>query len=454
MTKNKSAEVFRSGLLVFVFALCLRFLVFSISTPTWINVDEFHYLSRGKMISNGLLPYTDFIFSYPTGAALLFTLQHFLLEDAWILTRVFTILVDACNSYLIFRLATFIYNKKAGVIAALIYIMTPIAIFTNMASLSESYNLLFILTALKLLYREKPKYFFAGYCLAFSLFIKYYTLLFLLPPLLYFTHQNPKSRNILVYTPLFFILFLLVSVSDVGNLIQQTLINSYLFQECNFFMRIYMVILFLVFLQPHVLFAFKSFFKKSFVHLWWYSSLFYLIFPRIFEHNFMLTLPASCMIAGNYFSEKISSLPNPKKIFSNKINSFYALTLLIILISFFLMLEFHMLSLIYNINPQHRFEKVSPVVTYIKEHSSRDDFILSDYGEYTYLAQRKQLLGYMWGYRDVFTSKDLISNLGESSLIVVTYPDTYPPGFIDYLEREYDFVEFEGGICVFQKQVH
>ncbi len=235
MTKNKSAEVFRSGLLVFVFALCLRFLVFSISTPTWINVDEFHYLSRGKMISNGLLPYTDFIFSYPTGAALLFTLQHFLLEDAWILTRVFTILVDACNSYLIFRLATFIYNKKAGVIAALIYIMTPIAIFTNMASLSESYNLLFILTALKLLYREKPKYFFAGYCLAFSLFIKYYTLLFLLPPLLYFTHQNPKSRNILVYTPLFFILFLLVSVSDVGNLIQQTLINSYLFQECNFF---------------------------------------------------------------------------------------------------------------------------------------------------------------------------------------------------------------------------
>jgi hypothetical protein len=37
-------------------------------------------------------------------------------------------------------------------------------------------------------------------------------------------------------------------------------------------------------------------------------------------------------------------------------------------------------------------------------------------------------------------------------LVVVTNERNYPPGFVDYLEKDFEFKEFGGGIRVFWKR--
>ena len=110
-----------------------------------------------------------------------------------------------------------------------------------------------------------------------------------------------------------------------------------------------------------------------------------------------------------------------------------------------------MISMIYKNNPQPLFSDVSPVISYVKENTKDGDVILSDRAEFAYLSQRRSLLNYIWGHKWFFTADGLINKLNESTLIVVAEENNYPTGFVDYLEKDYDVKEFNGGFKVFQK---
>jgi hypothetical protein len=159
------------------------------------------------------------------------------------------------------------------------------------------------------------------------------------------------------------------------------------------------------------------------------------------------------VIAGGYLAGKINfSSFNARKLLFRGVSSIPVVSLFLTALFVLILLEFQLVSVLYHNNPQHLFSVVSPVVSYIKENTREGDVVLSDYGEFPYLAQRRPMLAYIWGYREFFRADDLIGKLSDSTLVVVTNERNYPPGFVDYLEKDFEFKEFGGGIRVFWKR--
>lgn len=439
----------KSNALVWIFfiTLLVRLTVFAFSTPTWINVDEFFYLTQGKMLANGYRLYLDFPSPYPPGAALLFTLQHFLLDDAWIYTRLLTILLDCLNACLIYRLAGLVTKNGSQSLASLLYIFNPLSLFSNAASISETYTLLLVLTGYYMLLKKKPSFLIAGWALAYTLFVKYYIVFFVLPPILYLCWKNKDLRKILVYIPVIYLLMIITTVSDYPSFIYHTLQYYEIHSTMPFPVKLSWFFIFFIIMQPHTIVYAKNFFKNiSFIHIWWISSGFLVYFPVIFEHHLLLVLPASCLIASQ----------TPPKISMSELTGLvrkpFGFAVIFTLIVVFIFIEALLLPVLYHLNPQHLYSHVIPITSSIIEETDEDTFVLADYPEFAYLSDRRPLLNYIWAYETYYESNQLIQELTGNEVIVASEEFHFPAGFKEYLMENYVEKKYPGGFTVYKKE--
>lgn len=158
------------NLLLFSFVLIVLALIFfSLFKP--ISQDEGVFLTIGRGITSGKIPYLDFFDHKPPGIYYLFAALFPLFGKNILFYRIFLWTINIISAFLIAKIAQK-YLEKEGIIAGLIYLYL-LLYFEGNYLIAEPFVAFFTLLSLWVLLSEKRwKYFWSGASIAMAILFK------------------------------------------------------------------------------------------------------------------------------------------------------------------------------------------------------------------------------------------------------------------------------------------
>jgi hypothetical protein len=174
------AARYRDALAIFGIALGLR-IVFSLLLANTFDRDEFVYLSLGRAVGNGAVPYRDFPFFHPPGILVLLGALNPLTTLWWPAARLADVAVDSGTAVLIWYVGEQLYDRRAALIAGLLYAVNPIVLVSAVRVDQEVVTTALGVAGLVLLVTRDSRRTaaLAGACLAVACWVKYPALIFL-----------------------------------------------------------------------------------------------------------------------------------------------------------------------------------------------------------------------------------------------------------------------------------
>lgn len=131
-------------------------------SQAYLNPDEGAYFGATLGLSDGLMPYRDFLLLHPPGITVLLApfgmISHVIGEhDAFMAMRVFVVLVGGINTVLAYKVASRV-GTTAAILAGAFYAVWFPAARVERTSLMEPFVLTAILVALLVVGRKNPSY--------------------------------------------------------------------------------------------------------------------------------------------------------------------------------------------------------------------------------------------------------------------------------------------------------
>jgi len=473
MFRQTNLHITNRDIPVIIFLLASTIRLFLISQIVdFYDVDEFVNLSQGKYLARGWIPYVDFVSNHPPGIAILFSLPHLFFPQCWLGMRIFTAVIDSITSVLLYKIAMNIFDNRAAIITALLYIFNPIAIHTSILVMQEPYVLFFVIAAVYFLNSKNPRLAIAGLLIAASIFIKYLAILLLPAYFLIVKKEDRVKLFISIFT--FMLLFFTPFILEISKIISQTIIFQTNRQEYSLASKVLNILIFGILFQPFAILGFGKIKKEhNWIYIGYLSMLSFFLLPRIYYHYFLLIVPFACLLSTKaiIFSAKIlfkpflqflPIYPKPHLMLKN-------MTLSIIIILCFGLLIASFLSLLSN--PIHLgthklsdIKEKESIIEFVENNTTVYDPILTDYSEYAYLTNRISLFGYFWNAKYSLNRDDLFSSLEKVKLVIVTRKYmyfnnsiqifyNYPLDFVLHLDKNYHKAQFnETTIYLIQKE--
>lgn len=431
-------------ILLLLLSIIFKVYVYDLALP-WLGGDEFYYISRAALLAEGLLPYKDFAYSYTPGLLPILALPQYLFGTSYLMMRKITLFTDVLNVLLIFLISTRMYSRRAGWMAAIIYLTNYYSIKSSSTTMSEVYILFFILAGFYLIIIGK-KPLLSGFCLAYSIYIKYWSiLLWILPFIFLYLKKKARTVNILYLCLFGTMLFstLLFVHEDFGDSLNY---YSKVHDDDNVKLeglqkRIRYVGSRILDYQPLFSIAILPLFLKlksmgpiNFLHVWLFSSAVFAFFPSFYpSHHLLLTLPPACILVGGYMSE-----------LSYRIRADYKAVSIILLISVYLM---YSTADKYHKEQGHAAfsaERIINASNFLKNAVGDSDLIMQDYSFYSYLAGVKDntRFGFHYGKGAFNTTQILgIINSTQPKYIVMTGRWAYPKKARKHIKKKYGLVD-------------
>lgn len=472
----------RDALLVGGFALGLRLLFQALAHDTF-DYDEFVNLVFAQAMAHGTVPYRDFLLFQPPGALVLLRLVTPLTDWWWPSSRIIMALADTVSALLVWRLGVSLFGRRAGLLAGLLYGLSPLALVSGDRVGQDPLITLLGLAGLTLLVtrKERGAAALAGVCLAVAIWVKYPALYFL--PM-YFLAALRRSPVMIIAALVSGLVLFLPFQAEWHALYQQTIV----FQRTRWLMatnqRVETIVLYWLVASPLALAGLMLWRRLP---LWLpvgflLGGLFGLT-SQVYYHYFVIVVPFGALLsapilarlsplnvdpagaapsvrpppagglgrlftasgrrsgAPQYRMDAVSPAPQGDPAFGPAPTGVPTLPAVLILIG--VAVTFVWGELISNGGPSPLYvtaahlSNIQPAVSYLQRHTGPGDMVLGDQLEYAYLAQRPAYLRYFWNVGVLIDAGQLERENKHVRSAVMSYGASsgYPPGFTGYLDR-------------------
>jgi len=226
--KNKTVSVYIVMLLSFLVLL-------TYAKTTWVDLDEGYYLYKAQKINEGYAPYKDFVARDMYYLHLLaFFIRVF--GKSILAGRLLSVFAGVLGVYFVYLIGRRLYGADVGLVAAVLYGLTPYPVLWNSLIKTGPTQRLFVLVALYFLVLSLSKssktfYFVSGFFLGISIFTRI-TAAFLIPglvALIFYVNRKNLAPSVIFSTYLLLGVFVavlpgLMSISYSTNIVSSNLL--------------------------------------------------------------------------------------------------------------------------------------------------------------------------------------------------------------------------------------
>ncbi|HEX8917534.1 MAG TPA: glycosyltransferase family 39 protein [Chloroflexota bacterium] len=423
------------GLAVFGFALGLR-LILSLLLSDTFDKDEFVYLALGRDVAHGAVPYRDFAFFHPPGILFLTALLNPLTEIWWPLARLFDVLVDSVTALLVWRIGTYLYDRRTALAAGVLYAVNPIVLVSAVRVDQEAIMTLLCVSGLTLLLGKQSSRWaiVAGACLGTAFWIKYPMLIFL--PVYLLAARRRAIACLLGFVGVGGMLFL-PYLDNIRRLYDETVVWQ-LVQRYHtpIVSRLETSVICWLALNP---FAVAAVARRNIKPLWLVSGFasggIFIFTASAYPHYFVTVAPFGALLGAPVASRFVRLGRRAVVLGSMAIAVILAGCLNLVTAQTFI--------------PASHFSAIHPIVQLIDRTSPPGTPILGNRFEFAYLAGRPWVAHYFWDTRTTVTAQGLDRALRPQSTVVLypsTSPFSFPAGLKSYLDSRYAESQRAGAI--------
>lgn len=415
-------------MLIVAAALCIRLLFAALTHGTY-DYDEFVILLLARDLSHGAVAYRDFMFFHPPGVLVLFAALHPLISYWWPSGRLLMMLVDACAAGLVFRLGSSLWGRREGVVAGLVYAISPLALISAVRINQDTLITFLGLLGLVLLLERKNLAgdLLAGLCLGLAIWVKYPAAIFGLVYLL------AAPRRTLIWGSALLVTLGVVFAPFLGQ--AHALYNDTVaFQRTRwpmpaeqrfgtaaiYWLGINLPALWGLFTRRQPLWLIAGFLLGGVFAV--SSQVYYHYFVPIVPFGALLAAPVLCRFAARYRALTISAA-------------------LGLVLAWAALIDLGGPSPLYV--TAARLSSIQPTIRWLDQHTPPGSTILADRYEYAFLAHRKVLDHYFWNVGVLVDAHFLEARLPAASAVVLSHGASsgYPAGFVGYLNRHYRHID-------------
>ncbi len=179
----------------FILLLCFVVRLYSANT-IWMNPDEGTWLYDASLVLKGYTPFADYASRDPLYLLLLLPFIEFF-GNTLLAGRLLSVIFEVGSTFMIFLIGKKLYNKNIGLLASLIYTISPIFIFWNSILKTEPIQQLFVLLAMYFLINgikidNRRQLFLNGIFLGLAILVRKSAVVFLITEL-FFIYCNSKN---------------------------------------------------------------------------------------------------------------------------------------------------------------------------------------------------------------------------------------------------------------------
>lgn len=414
----------RDLVLVILAALCVRLLFAALTHDTY-DYDEFVILLLSRDLAHGAVAYHDFMFFHPPGVLVLFRALQPLLSHWWPAGRIFVMLVDAGTAGLVFRLGTRIWGRREGLVAGLVYAVSPLALISAVRVNQDSlFTFLGLLGLVLLIEREDARGdLVAGVCLGVAIWIKYPAAIF--GPI----YLIAAPRRVLTWSTSALLTLAAVFAPFLAHA-HALYTDTVTFQRTRWLMapeqRFGTTGLYWLGVNLPALPGLFRGRRPPWLVAGFLAGGVFALSSQVYYHYFVPIVPFGALLAGPVlcrFVERYRSLA----------------------ISVGLSLAFAWAACVDlgGASPLYvtaaRLSAIEPTVDSLDRDTPPGSAILADRDEYAYLAHRKALAHYFWNVGVLVDARELEKQVPAARAIVLSNGASsgYPSGFVDYLNHRY-----------------
>ncbi len=277
--------------------------------------------------------------------------------------------------------------------------------------------------------------------MAAAFYVKFWSMVIWLPPLLYLIYNRRVPTRVLVCVAVSSALLFMPFMGLAGAV--KTSAATYLYGRGTVgpqtLVAATLIVVLAVLYQPYVLLAADSFRSRgsmNFTHIWYLTNMLFLFFPSLYEHHFLLTLPAGALVASKKLADLVQKGVKYFRLDSPAAKAVVAL-MLVLAYSQLLVLK---TSRGVGYLPFDR-EAVEEVSDYVRDNTGPGDRIVADYNFYEYFSGRENIFKGDWHIWKRATPREFRDGVDEAELVVVTQSThwdrsyLYPPDSLTYLNN-------------------
>lgn len=418
----------RDLLTILTVALTVR-AIFLVLTADTYDYDEFVLLLLGRDFAAGAVPYRDFMFFHPPGILLLLRGLEPLTQLWWPLARLLMIVVDTASAVLVWRIGTLLWNRRVGLIAGILYALSPLALVSSVRVGQDPIITCLGLAGLTILLsrRDHAAAIAAGCCLALAVWIKYPALYFLPVYML----AAPRRAPLVIASVGAALAGLFAPFhTDFGALYHQTVV----FQRTRWTMapaqRLGTLGLFWLVVNPLALPGAIRRPRPLWLLAGFFLGLVYVLPSQVYYHYFVVVVPFGALL----------SAPLLDRFSRVNLRRFAAVGMGIAL-GWAALLDLGGPSPLY-VTAAH-LSDLAPTIRVIDRDTGESEPVLGDRYEYAYLARRPAVAHYFWNVGVLVDADYLEQRLPPKGVVVLSYGASsgFPSGFIRYLNQRFHHLE-------------
>lgn len=408
---------------VFAAAAALR-LGFALLTARTFDPDEFVVLTLSKSVATGAVPYRDVVFFHPPGMLLLFAALNRVVTWWWPAGRIITLLVDSVTAVCVWRIGRECFGRTQGLVAGALYAASPIALVSAVRIGPDPLITAFGTLGLALLLTTRGRAALAGaaLCLALAVWTKYSALLYL--PVYLMAAPHRIRYFLLIWAGAAVCLFA-PFLPEAPAMVNQTILWQLGRAPADLLSRLRSVGTYWLLLNPLSLVALWRSSAPRWLVLGFGLGGVFLLTPQAYYHYFAIIAPFASLLAAPFVTRIARRTPR------RLITGMLSLTAL------------WGLDIAYGSGPVRlhvvaaRLSDAQQVASILDSETRGNSAVLADRLEYTFLAHRIAALNYFWDMNRSTPARRLEGGLDRVAAVVQTKgPDTFPPGFTEYLRRE------------------
>lgn len=423
------------AVIVFAVALGLR-LLFSLLMSGTFDRDEFVYLSLGRAVGNGSVPYRDFPFFHPPGILVVLGALNPVTALWWPFSRLADALIDAVSAVLVWRIGAQLYGRRVAFIAGALYAVNPLVLVSAvrvgveipMTALGTA-GLMLLITR-----RSYRSACVAGAFLAAACWIKYPGLLFL--PVYLIAAPRRTAATLLGFLTVAIALFF--PYAGQAHLIYEQSVIWQMTHRNVTPVAVRLGIAAVAWLGVGALAVVALLTRRN---PWWLVVGFatgaaFLVTSTTYTHYFVPVQPFSALLAAPIVAGLI------------RVSRFVLIAGCLALTGIWAALALSPISRPFV--SAWTFAAARPIVRFIDCATSPGEPVLTNGSEFTYLADRPPVAHYFWEYHLLTTGRALAAALPARRLIVLYPPRNYagyPWGFTSYLDNRYTRIRVGGAVA-------
>lgn len=408
----------RDPLTIFALALGLRLLFSALMAGTY-DKDEFVYLALGRDVAHGAIPYRDFPFFHPPGILIVLATLDPLTTLWWPLVRLIDVLLDSCTAVLVWYIARTLYERRAALIAGILYVASPVVLISAVRVDQEVLITALGTAALALLISRRSLLAagLAGACLGAAIWIKYPMIAFT-PVLLLAAGRRWWSflLGVLAAATLLFAPYL----GDFHRLYSDSIAWQLIHRQRNAVsLRLHTTLLYWLVANP---FSVASLLLRWNTTPLWLAAGFatggvFLFAAAVYSHYFVPLAPYAALLGAPAASRLV---PNSTRV--------VPVVLVAVTVGWAAFLTHSAPSSGPIIAMP--FSRLQPVITQIKRTIPARAPILASRFEYAYLSGHPWVAHYFWDQHDQVSAQWLARQLTPSAVVLIQPGAAYPPAFL------------------------